>query len=597
MEVAAIFAEKNSLRKYLAVIFLSIIGVVIILKLWKLEFLSIPFAYRADSLFYLMSIKSIVTSGWYLTDPSIGVPDGYLMADYPMSDGLNYLLIKCFSLFTSNWALISNLFYLMTFPLTAGIALFVFRQIGLSYPLSLTASLLFTYLPYHFQRGTQHLFLSAYYMVPVAIYLSILIYQQRFSLSDKKRLLLYLFLCLLIGASGIYYAFFCCFFLLIAGLIASSYKRQLKSLFHASLLIGTICCAVIVNLLPTLIYHSRHQSNSKVAQRLQCESEMYGLKIVQLVLPINDSRITLFKKLKRSYNNHAILVNENSTASLGLIGSAGFLILLVQIFRKKQEEETSLNALSHLSLCGLLLATIGGFSSLFALVVSPSIRGYNRISVFLGFFALAAAFLILQKWIDRKRIQTKVVWQISFLLLALGIYDQTSSSFALPKKLAKIKQELKQDQNEICHIEALLPKSSLVFQLPYLPFPEGGNVHAVYDYDPFRAPLFSRHLKWSYGAMRGRATDQWQKMASESPVEQMLEQIVAMGFSGLYLNRNGYLDQGQEMQTQISALLDTPAFVSDTVLFWDLRPFALQKYQTVPQWEEKIKLTQALLKG
>lgn len=569
MEIALTSTKRSRLYKYVAVFFVALIGTVLVLKIKHFSQLLIPFEYHGDALFYLMTIKSIVTNGWYLTDPSIGAPGGHSLADFPMADGLNYLIIKFLSLFTSNWALIFNLFFLLTFPLIAISALFVLKRLGLNTPLAITASLLFTWLPFHYIRGENHLFLSAYYIVPLAIWLTLLLYQQRVFLADRKRVFWLLFLCLLIGSTGVYYAFFTCFFLLIAGLIATHTKRSLWPLGQAAILIGAISTAIILNILPTLIYHRHHGENPKAAHRSQYESEKYGLKIAQLVLPIDHSRIALFAKLKRHYNHYGVLINENATASLGLIGSTGLIFLLVWVFRKNREE-SHLSTLSHLNLCALLLATVGGFSSLFALFVSPSIRAYNRISVFIAFFALTAFFLCLQNWIEKKQLKTAAIWQLSLFLLLLGLFDQTSPHYSLTKRLAANQKKLQQDQGEISQIEALLAPKSMVFQLPYLPFPESGPVHNLDNYDLFRAPLFSQHLKWSFGAIRGREIDAWQKTTSALAAKQMLEQLIAMGFSGLYLNRHGYSDHGEAKQLELSCLLDRPTFESDNIFFWDL---------------------------
>ena len=48
-----------------------------------------------------------------------------------------------------------------------------------------------------------------------------------------------------------------------------------------------------------------------------------------------------------------------------------------------------------------------------------------------------------------------------------------------------------------------------VFQLPYMPFPDGGVVHRMTDYDLVRGYLHSDGLHWSFGAMSGRPED-WQ---------------------------------------------------------------------------------------
>src|SRR5207237_775939 len=49
----------------------------------------------------------------------------------------------------------------------------------------------------------------------------------------------------------------------------------------------------------------------------------------------------------------------------------------------------------------LALGTIGGLGSLFAFFVSPKIRGYERVSVYLGFLALAGSAVLFDRLLDR----------------------------------------------------------------------------------------------------------------------------------------------------------------------------------------------------
>src|SRR5205085_1170895 len=96
-------------------------------------------------------------------------PTGLDMHDFPLVDNLHFLIIKLIGLAGASAALTLNLYYLLGFPLATLSALFVMRRVGVSVPIGLVASLLFTFLPYHFERGIWHLFLSAYYLVPLMV--------------------------------------------------------------------------------------------------------------------------------------------------------------------------------------------------------------------------------------------------------------------------------------------------------------------------------------------------------------------------------------------------------------------------------------------
>jgi phosphoglycerol transferase len=72
---------------------------------------------------------------------------------YPAMENFHFVLIKLLSLFTSDHALVINLFYLLTFPLTALTALYFFRHFKFSFGPAVVGSLLYAFLPYHFFRS------------------------------------------------------------------------------------------------------------------------------------------------------------------------------------------------------------------------------------------------------------------------------------------------------------------------------------------------------------------------------------------------------------------------------------------------------------
>jgi hypothetical protein len=54
-------------------------------------------------------------------------------------------------------------------------------------------------------------------------------------------------------------------------------------------------------------------------------------------------------------------------------------------------------------------------------------------------------------------------------------------------------------------------------------------------------------MGWSFGAMRGREGDSWQKLVTEKSLRESVGTLAAAGFSGIYLDHYGYTDQGKMM--------------------------------------------------
>ena len=138
------------------------------MKLWKAS-LAVPFGYLpgGDALCYSIIVKGLIDNGWYWQNHFLGMPTGLDLYDFPLSDGIHFLFIKFLSLFSTNYAVVLNLYFLLNFPLTALTSLFVFRRFGLSYGPSIVGSLLFTFLPYFFRRGEGHFFYALCYPIPL----------------------------------------------------------------------------------------------------------------------------------------------------------------------------------------------------------------------------------------------------------------------------------------------------------------------------------------------------------------------------------------------------------------------------------------------
>jgi len=323
----------------------------------------------------------------------------------------------------------------------------------------------------------------------------------------------------------------------------------------------------LINISPNLLYIYKNGKLSTVAKRDRSEGEFYGLKIAQLLLPIDQHRVKPLAKIKDKYNNSAPLINENHDSSLGLIGGIGFLTLIGWLlyrrsFKSHEDSNQTSVLFDHLSLLNItavLVATIGGFGSIFNNLVSPQIRGYNRMSVYIAFFSLFTVALLLDS-LRRKYAHTRFRRIASYgsiaLLIVLGVLDQTPKT-ALPD-FNQTKAEFQSDKAFISRIESVMPPKAMIFQLPVYSYPEG-----EFFYDNFKGYLHSDSLRWSFGAMRDRRSDKWQKFVAAKPAKGMLDAIALADFKGIYINRRLYNDGGAGIESELSTLLGSQPIVSD----------------------------------
>ena len=292
-----------------------------VLRLWNAD-LSIPFVYAEDDMLSLAVIKGMVENGWYLRNPSIGMPTGLSFYDFAAPDTLHFLLIKGIAFATRDAVSARNLYFLLTFPLTTLCALFALRRWGIAAGPAVVASLLYAFTPYHLLRGTTHLFLSAYYLLPLAAILFLWVSQGeellltrtpdgRWRPTWNRKTAFGLAVCVLLGMGGVYYAFFACFFFLVAA-AADVLRRQCRhGVYRAGLLILVIGGTVVANLLPAILYHRAHGKNPEAAHRTRVDAEYYGLRMTQMLLPVSLHRVRPLAVVKERYNQLAPMVNEN----------------------------------------------------------------------------------------------------------------------------------------------------------------------------------------------------------------------------------------------------------------------------------------------
>jgi hypothetical protein len=579
------------------------------LHLWQAD-LAIPLRYTPvdDTKFYLMLVKAITDHGWFQTNASLGAPFGQKLYEYPQGgDDLSLLIVRALALFTSNPALVVNLFFLSTFALVSFTSHIVLRGLGVAARPAAVVSVLFSLLTYHFFRGESHLLLSAYYAVPLAAYLFLKVLDggqlfarraqseagARWTSWLSPRTLVTLASCAVVGSDNLYYATFAVAMLLAASAIMLAARRWQAGLIGL-VLVALISVTAIANLSPSLSYRAQHGGDAlleRSATFTESSDEGFPLRLANLLLPAPSSRIEPLREAAKKYDNViAPGYCEACYASPGTVGAVGLIWLLLGAlvalvgaggwFAKR--------ALPRHASVGVILAlavaSVGGIASLIEVFITPDIRAWNRISVFIAFLSLLAVALLLERLIARLGSGRggRALASVALLgVLVFGVYDQTSASFVPP--YAETSRQWRSDSRFVAEIERRLPRGASVLQLPYVPFPEGypetpvGETVATYStkYELLRGYLHSSSLRWSYGAMKGTAAD-WSAQLAGEPVPYVVAAAAASGFDGLWVDPAGFdSDKASALRLALEGLLAAPPLLSPRgdLWFFDLRPY------------------------
>jgi hypothetical protein len=573
-----------------------------VLRLWKAS-LGVPFTPGGDGYLVLMQVKGLLDNGWVLTNPDLGAPFGQDLHDYAANrELLHVATVKVLGLFSSNPGAVLNAYFLLSFPLVAIAAFAVLRWLGVSSWVAVAMAVLYALAPFHFRHQT---FLFAYYSVPLAAYLVLAVLADRPLFERRvgaargppaylsRRTMVTLGACAVVALSSFYFAAFTVILVAIGGVLALAVSKRWSSIAAPAAIVVAIVGIGLLASAPDLIYRLQHGSNPEVAQRGPEESQLYATNIAQLVMPVPDHRLAPLRDLRDRWADRTPVDGE--TTNLGLVAALGFVWLLALAlavcagaggrFARDQRQRH----LAVATVAALFIGTTGGVSTLIAYLISPQLRSWTRLSIFIAFFALAAIGLLLDAGYARLRRRGLRLPPVGFAALlgavcVIGALDQTSP--ALVPDYDANAAAYNSDAAFVQQIERTLGDGAMVFQLPYVPFPESEPVGGTGPYDHVRPYLHSSGLRWSFGAMTGRPSN-WQEELAGAPPRTLLPLLAATGFDGVYIDRAGYADGAREFESELARTIRAGPIVSPNARFalFDIRRYRSELARRLPEGE------------
>lgn len=531
---------------------------------------------EADIKYAEYTIKNTCEFGWYFENARTNGGAGELY-DHSMGDFIQFSIVRLLGCFTDNVDLIYNIMYFATYFLCAVSMYIVARLLQMSRTTSAVMGMLFTFLPWH-QLRLHHLFSSVFYViVPIAVLISIWIADGQVwgektvtlgKISINKK---YTWICILViftSITDVMWSAFNCYVLAIAIFISAFRDQTAKSVFRNIKLLLLEILGTIAMYSPVLIHYIRTGVNTKAAAytRSADQAEHYGMKLINLLMPRANHRIQKLADISEIYKNH-VGENENINISLGIIVSVGFALLLFQLMKREKEKEIS--SLAVLNIGTILVGTVGGIGAIVAYLV-PQIRTYNRISLYIAAYSIIYLGIISEKLREKTK---KTVWiTLLFLVTAVAVFDSTVKYDNEYQK--SVIAETDSTEKFVAEIESVMPKGTRIYELPYMMFPEGGGYDLVDGY------LYSDHLIWSFGSIKGTKEAAWQEKLSQISVEELCEQITLEDYRGIYvdlnyMNKSETYDAGSFVTDMTNFLGEEPIYSEDgTKCFWNITSFS-----------------------
>jgi phosphoglycerol transferase len=376
-----------------------------------------------------------------------------------------------------------------------------------------------------------HVFLAAYYMIPIGLLVLIRLVSWLSGLSEsflpaRKRLFtLQVFAVIAVGSSGAYYGLFFALLSISTLLLVPGRSRHINEIARRTVVVLCVTVGFIAAPIMRNLWARIHGLNSQLT-RSPLESVQFGGSISRLYVPWGT---WIPHNLRPMVERQ-----EFEWLAVPLLAVLGIWILTVALVRnmvrvKLSPPEQQMSSLIYVFFWALLFFAAGGLSLVFAYGVDSTFRTWNRFGIIIMTTALLAVALLVTQLSRRKwsaRASMGVLFAVAFFSQVQPI--QSAGIGAEPDEQAR--SDFRMIQQEVAVINRVLPRNCSILQLPIMAFPEGGTMMGVGNGDHLWIPLVDGNHKYSYGAVKGTsAGDFW---ISQSPLD-AVRSAHRMGFCGV----------------------------------------------------------------
>jgi phosphoglycerol transferase len=450
---------------------------------------------------------------------------------------------------------------------------FVSNKLSIRRSWSIVGALAFGNSAFIFSRGLEHVVVAFYWHLPLCYLACTQLLERPESLPMRNRQRIYFF-CLvgvITGLQNPYYTFMFIQFLALI-LLFHLAQKSLRRAFESAATIAVTLIAFAITQLDTFAFHLGLGPNPAVANRNLVDLQLYSLQLPDLFLPAFH-RFGPLSRFARDqfFGEHLLIQGEpafRGSSYLGLLSLLGLLGLAAySIFCAIRSRRN----LAKCELIGVLwtlaFSISGGINLLFGVAGLRVFRATNRLSIVV--LMLGLFFLI-------RMMPTKIPkWAtLALMSLLVGIHflDVLPDRAALVESQAKSAKMIESDRRFTEQLESAIPHG-MIFQLPVVDFPEVGATNLMQDYEQFRPFLFSKSLSYSYGGVKGRPANGWQRQVARLPAPAMLQALEGYGFAALMINRRGTNDsQSLEQQLQSDGYAITSESILGDLVSYKLRP-------------------------
>lgn len=545
-------ANKNLLIELIMILlFCGILSFVlfVVYRAWRINW-NIPYTgLSADGMLTVASVGNFKNgySFWDLSNFNSHLDKATIIQQEGI---ITSFIVYIFSHIFSSIGHVVNGYYYLTYVLVGIFSYITFHRIGINRWVAFGGGILYTLLPYHYEKiGYGHISFASYFFVPIVCGEIILLmnndYKQR-----KNEIILVSLVCFMMTGISLYYA---CFSLIILVFVFVYLIINDKSKIRYCILF--FICTVLGIVISIFIF--MHQSSRSLSGAVSTSVRDMGhmlaqsLNIFSLGVPVINHPIKAVSDLGWK------LYSENlatwSVMPLGALCFGGLLISIgtVMICRNKHDEIIYKCGLINIFL--LIVSSVGGLATLIA-IVNASIRNFTRMSIFIAYFSVLTICCCLDYVVKRARSQKLTLvtaYIVTFVLLLAGIYDISSPSIAeyarydstvesyFANPYIETEEIYLSYQEFFEKINSKAPKQVLLYPclelFKYTKYTKSGE--KIDAFDALAAQLYAPDIEWDNGIyINSDLGYRWIYMQDNSTVEEYFDFAVSLGNEGIVVD-------------------------------------------------------------
>ncbi len=524
---------------------------------WSAQEWQTPLAYTAEpdksDVISLLAAVKLASHGnftpfFFIDVPQLGAPFAGNWNDYPTTEKPLFcfagLLATGLGLFAA-----ANVTLLIVQMLAAVSFYAACRLLGASWIWAAAGGLIFACSRFVFAQGLHHLTVSTYWHVPFCLLVAEWLFQKESIRFGERRFLFALAVAVVTGVQHVYYTNMFIQLVMIAGLL-QGWRQGWRALLPPVAIAAAAGFAFLLMNASTFLYHLVHGANSVAVSRDYHWLEVYGLKIVDFVVPPPDHCVPFLAAWGAAHLKEIYLAPGEwpPSAYLGVAGLAalGWLTLL-SLWRAVENRRLPLETWFVLWI--ILYATVGGLNSILGVLGIEIFRTTTRYSIFILCVVLMFA---VRRLSALERIPRPLAIIAAIVVVLVAITDQTPPWLSADD-VAVTAKAVDSDRAFVRDMEQHLPDGAMVFELPVMQFPES-PAPGLSPYDELRPFLFSDRLRFSFGSDKGRPQASWTDGLAHSTLAEIVQKLEAYGFGAIYINLAGFGAQGPEVIKQLQAL-------------------------------------------